>query len=212
MSPEILFRVCNGNSRPSESEKSRLKIKPAILHSFCRHKVQHCDYPAIIRSETSTVRGTYVHGLTEGDLWRLDTFEGNQYRREKVAVRILERVGDERGEGNVEGEGEVQTETYVWVAAADMLEEGEWDFAEFRREKIQRWLGDREDYHGEFGLWIREVSKGLGPRLTFANHDRDVDEAVRTQEGDPTGGRGSSGPITAQLEAAEEEKVFESAV
>lgn len=77
------------------------------------------------------------------------------YARRKVRVRVLEQKqhGDGEGEGeggmgdveqreedNVEGE-EVDAETYIWIAGADKLEEEEWDFAEFVRDKMGRWVG-----------------------------------------------------------------------
>ena len=88
------------------------------------------------------MRGTYVQGLTEGDLWRLDIFEGDEYERRKVKIKWIDR----KGEG--EEEVEVEVETYVWIAGEHRLEKGEWDFEEFTREKIGRWVGG-EEYDGE---------------------------------------------------------------
>ena len=148
MSEEVLYRVCYGSATPSEFQTSLLTSQPAILHSYCRHQVRHNDYPAIVDSPGSSVRGAYVRGLTEGDIWRLDIFEGDEYERRKVKVKILKEVGDDKGVGNVEGE-EVEVETYVWIVRKDKLEDKEWDFEEFRREKMHRWVGQREDYDGK---------------------------------------------------------------
>ncbi len=98
-----------------------------------------------------------MRGLTEGDIWRLDIFEGDEYERRKVSIRILKEAGDDKGSGNVEGE-EVEVETYVWIAGKDKLEDGEWDFEEFRREKMHRWAGQRDDYDGELRPSIRGMS------------------------------------------------------
>ena len=87
------------------------------------------------------VKGTYVHGLTEGDQWRLDLFEGDQYNRVKVKPRLLKE------DGNI-GE-EVDAETYVWADIEVGLEQGEWDFEVFRREKMGRWVGESKEYVGE---------------------------------------------------------------
>lgn len=57
------------------------------------------------------------------------------------------KVGDETEEGNVEGE-EVEVETYVWIAGEELLEAGEWDFEEFTRDKLKRWVGNQQ-YEGE---------------------------------------------------------------
>ncbi|KAL8783233.1 MAG: hypothetical protein Q9213_004797 [Squamulea squamosa] len=186
MEPRILRRVCYGTSTPMAFQASLLTIRPAILHNHCRHKVLHHDYPAQIPQANSSVRGSYVQGLTDGDIFRLDIFEGDEYERRKVKIRILDVEGNEAGEGNVEGE-EFETETYIWVAGRDKLEDGEWDFGEFRREKMQHWIGGRDEYD-------------------------EVDEAVRARESDPTGGRGMNGSITEKLEGKKGEKVLESAV
>lgn len=143
MAPKVLHRVCYGNHNPEPWQARLLTIKPAILHGFCRRKVQHADYPAIIPQANSTVRGILVTGLTPGDVYRLDTFEGSGYARRKVKVRALAKAEDNSREGNVEGE-EVETEVYVWIAGRDMLEDGEWDFGEFVREKMAWWAGDTE--------------------------------------------------------------------
>lgn len=131
MAPQVLHRVCHGSTAPDNPiyASHNLKATPAILHSFRRHKVRHADYPAILPVSGSTVRGTFVSGLTEADIWRLDLFEGDEYERKNVKARLLTKVGDETGEGNVEGE-EVEAETYVWIAGEERLEDEEWDFAE----------------------------------------------------------------------------------
>ena len=86
------------------------------------------------------MRGTYVTGLSDADIWRLDIFEGDEYERKKVKARLLTTVGNESGEGNIEGD-EVEGETYIWIAGRDKLEDEEWDFAEFQREKMRYWVG-----------------------------------------------------------------------
>ena len=106
------------------------------------------------------MRGTLVQGLTEGDLWRLDIFEGGQYTRERVRVSLLQRTSDEEGKDGVEG-GEVEAETYVWADDRQDLEEGEWDFAEFHREKMQRWIGTNEEYAGG----LKPSIQGLSPDI-----------------------------------------------
>ncbi|KAL8944672.1 MAG: hypothetical protein Q9211_000483 [Gyalolechia sp. 1 TL-2023] len=186
MEPQVLYRVCYGSSTPTSFQKSLVDIYPAILHKHCRRRVIGRDYPAIVPSPLESVRGTYVHGLTDGDVFRLDIFEGNEYERRKVKIRILEVEGDEEGKGNVEG-GEVEVDTYIWVADKDELEEGEWDFGEFRREKMQRWIKTSDEYAY-------------------------VDEAVRSRGGDPTGGRGVNGNITGQLKSEQEKEVMGGAV
>lgn len=149
MAPQVMHRVCHGSSDPDNPvfATHQLKTSPAILHDHRRHRVKHADYPAILPIKGSTVRGTYVTGLTAADIWRLDIFEGAEYSRDKVKVRILTETGDQSGKGNVEGD-EVEAETYVWSADPEELEDSEWDFAEFQREKMRFWVG--EEGAGEY--------------------------------------------------------------
>jgi hypothetical protein len=70
--------------------------------------------------------------LTDNDVRRLDLFEGDEYSRTKVWCRLLVDGKDEEGE-------EVEVETYVWSAGEERLEAKEWDFEEFRREKLKFW-------------------------------------------------------------------------
>ncbi|KAF2871253.1 hypothetical protein BDV95DRAFT_573613 [Massariosphaeria phaeospora] len=147
MAPQILHRVIWGTPfPPTPAHAALLRIRPAILHAHRRHKVRYADYPAILPSTTtSSVRGTLVEGLTDGDMWRLGIFEGEQYKRKKVRVRVLEQEdvtgsSSQPGDGHVEGE-EVEAEVYVWCSSPDELESEEWDFAEFVRDKMKWWVG-----------------------------------------------------------------------
>lgn len=152
MMPQILNRVCYGTLNPTFFQANLLTITPAILPDYTRRKVRYCDYPAVVPSPSpSSVRGTYVRGLTDGDIFRLDIFEGSQYERRKVKIRVLTQVGDATGKGNVEGE-ELEVETYVWIAEKTDLEDGEWDFAEFRKKKLTKWIGRNEEYLGRLTL------------------------------------------------------------
>ncbi|MCJ1238743.1 hypothetical protein MMC14_006734 [Varicellaria rhodocarpa] len=183
MAPQILHRVCYGTTSPTPFQISSLTIHPAILPNYCRHKVIHADYPAITPSSlpSSSVRGTIVSGLTDGDLRRLDIFEGDEYERRKVKVRFLEL-------GVGVSEEEVEVETYVWVAREEGLEEGEWDFEEFTREKMGRWVGNEE-------------------------YD-EVDQAVKAGEVDPTRGRRRGGEILGRLDrdGEKEKEILKGAV
>ncbi|EUC46742.1 hypothetical protein COCMIDRAFT_35609 [Bipolaris oryzae ATCC 44560] len=206
MAPPVLHRVIWGSpTPPTPAHASLLHIRPAILHAHQRRKVKGADYPGVVPvTATASVRGTLVQGLTDGDIWRLDVFEGSEYVRRKVGVRVLlpsrkvEGGGEKEEEGgmgdlaqreedNVEGE-EVEAETYFWVAGEHRLEGEEWDFTEFVREKMGRWVG--------------------GVEL------EDVDNAVAAAQGDPTGGRGANGDITRQLnqESRASREILESAV
>ena len=110
---------------------------PAILHGYCRRRVRYADYPGVIEDEDHQVFGTYTTGLTDANMEKLDIFEGSEYVRRKVKVKLLTEVGNAKGEGNVEGD-EQEAEVYVFLDKND-LEDKEWDLEEFRREKLGLW-------------------------------------------------------------------------
>ena len=43
----------------------------------------------------------------------------------------------------------VKTQTYVYIDEGG-LEDGEWDFEEFKREKLGRWVGVEGEYAGMY--------------------------------------------------------------
>ena len=199
MAPQVLHRVIWGSaSPPTPVHAGLLSIRSAVLKGHVRRRVKSKDYPAVTPSSGEEVRGTLVTGLTDGDVWRLDIFEGGEYERRDVRVRVL---GEEEGE-------EVQAQTYIWVAGEKLLEAEEWDFEHFVKEKMGRWVGEEVDDEGFKGLFVYcEQAGGFG--LT----DVDVDDAVKALQ-DPTGGRSANGEITRQLENGGKgaEKVLGSAV
>ncbi|TVY14502.1 Protein AIG2 C, partial [Lachnellula arida] len=159
MIPKILYRVCYNDENADQDPvkkllTSQLTIRPAILRDFCRHRVRGVDYPGIIPQEGHTVQGTFVTGLSDADISHLDMYEGSEYTRMHVKVEFPD--------------GQRDTETYVYTAGDECLEKREWDFEEFCREKLHRWLDDSDD----------------------SDEYREVDEAVALSGNDPTGGRG----------------------
>ena len=115
------------------------------------------------------MRGTLVEGLNEGDMWRLDIFEGDEYERRRVKVRLIEKDGKRMGEPREEELGaEVDCETYVWIASRCELEDREWDFDEFVREKIGRWIGSGGETEGEYNGKIAFETR---PSILGPSHD-----------------------------------------
>lgn len=168
MSPRVLHRVCHGPSLPNSTTRNlpnTLAIKPALLKGFQRHRVLHADYPGVVPDEAGTVRGTVVSGLTDGDMWRLDIFEGDEYERRSVKARPIVRNQECKSEPKEEDLGEeVECETYVWIAPNEGLEDREWDFEEFVREKIGRWVGEGAEEEGEYnGMSFETRPSILGP-------------------------------------------------
>ena len=167
MASPVLHRVCHGTSKPEPWQIQGLTIKPAILHNYRRHRVLGRDYPGLVPADSSSaatgepnpngggsdslsrssVRGTLVTGLTDADIWRLDIFEGSEYEKRAVKVRVLENEDGDSSGGNLtsnildakETGPEVEAVTYVWTADKDVLENEEWDFQSFLRDKMHLW-------------------------------------------------------------------------
>jgi hypothetical protein len=162
MAPAVLKRVIFGDPRNhSTTERPLPTPLPALLPRYRRHRVRHCDYPAVVPCDQSSVRGTLVTGLTSGDIYRLDMFEGEDYDRQVVRVRIDRKAAKQQIESGHEwdllDEEKLQEEgeegfayCYIWKADTNDLEPAEWDFKEFKEEKLWRWAGGHADYENEY--------------------------------------------------------------
>jgi hypothetical protein len=143
MAPEVFFTVCYRFATDDVRTLKKLHdFKPAILHGYRRSRVAHADYPGVLADAEHEVRGTYVTNITATNLYHLDRFEGDDYERRTVRVSLLSKVGNDKGEGNVEGD-QKECSVYVFLDPA-ALEGREWDFEEFRTTKMKNWT--REDY------------------------------------------------------------------
>ncbi|KAG5950209.1 hypothetical protein E4U53_005371 [Claviceps sorghi] len=133
MAPEIFFSVCYGDKNPPKVIRDLHTFTPALLQDFCRHRVKSVDYPGAVPEAGHQIRGVLVTGLTDANVQKLDFFEGSEYERRTVKVQVFGNVQDE----NIPGK-EVSAFVYVFLKVED-LEKREWDFEEFRRDKMMLW-------------------------------------------------------------------------
>ncbi|OIW30380.1 hypothetical protein CONLIGDRAFT_632439 [Coniochaeta ligniaria NRRL 30616] len=119
MAPEVFFSVCYNNQEVPAEIAKRHTFTSAILHGYCRRRVKYVDYPGITPDEKHQVFGTYATGLTDANVRKLDIFEGDQYERRTVKVKLLTHVGNAKGEGNVEGM-ERSADVYVFRDPQDL--------------------------------------------------------------------------------------------
>lgn len=153
MEPQVFFSVCYDNKDPPEEIRKRHTFQPAVLHGYCRRRVRSADYPGMVEDADHAVRGAVISGVTKANLERLDFFEGAAYDRRVVRPKLLTKVGNEKGEGNEEGE-QIITESYIFLDK-DWLEDKEWDFAEFRRDKLKKWTRAGYVFEGELTYLIK---------------------------------------------------------
>lgn len=177
MAPQVLHKVIHGRPDPEPWQKDLLTFKPAVLHGYRRHRVRWATYPGVIPasesaldsesgSEASTrpssVLGVVVSGLTDGDIYRLDQYEGDEYEMQPVKVRLIRNPSEKSESGaqkedspdshlrdvlNAAGadvidekEEDVDAKTYIYTAGDGQLEDAEWDFESFKKEKMAWWI------------------------------------------------------------------------
>jgi hypothetical protein len=141
MASEVLFTVLYQHTDPPDTIRKLHTFTPAVLDGYCRHRVKLEDYPGIIPELGRTVLGVYATGLTDANMEKLDYFEGPEYSRRAVTVKL---AGVRSGSHDTV----VETSTYIYNQPAD-LEEGEWDFEHFRKEKISLWSRGDFVFEGE---------------------------------------------------------------
>ncbi|KAH8702131.1 putative disease resistance protein Aig2 [Talaromyces proteolyticus] len=165
MAPAILHRIIHGSSTPEVWQKSLIISRPALLPGYRRYRVHNADYPALTPSDSADsppVLGTIVTGITEGDIYRLDRFEGSEYEKCSVRVKVLRGAAQtkcgEEGDGSLQHAlektanagcdesafremEEVEAMTYVWKDGKERLDvDQEWDYEHFKKEKMQWWV------------------------------------------------------------------------
>lgn len=130
------------------------------------------DAGPLSNSRPPAVRGTLVRGLRPGDVELLDIFEGDEYVRTPLRVvpipdapslpnterprdaNLADLLADltpaKMADILASGEGKVEeAHAYIWAAPLERLEGRVWDFAEFARQKANRWVRRGLDTDGE---------------------------------------------------------------
>lgn len=91
--PTITYRLFVYGSLCSRRLRRRLlgreiKAVPARLMGFAKVAVRAFPYPALVRAPTGETAGELLLGLKPKDLYRLDRYEGREYRRIPVWVWV----------------------------------------------------------------------------------------------------------------------------
>ncbi|KAI1177130.1 hypothetical protein F4777DRAFT_577415 [Nemania sp. FL0916] len=138
MIPEILYTVCYADKHVSPEISQLHTFEPAVLHGYSRRRRLGNDTPAIIEDSDHQVSGTLVTGLTDTLMLKLDYFEGREYYRKSVKVKLLApRSSSDKSRQFAETD-EITAEVYVFLDKSK-LEEEEWDLEEFYRDRLQAW-------------------------------------------------------------------------
>lgn len=137
MVPEIFFSACYDSVDVSSEISKLYTFQPAVLHGYCRRKRRYADSPGITEDLGHQVAGVFVTGLTDDIMIKLDYFEGREYHRRQVRVKLAAKVGNAAGSGNLGGETRA-AEVYVFNDKRD-LEQEEWDFKQFLNDRLLIW-------------------------------------------------------------------------
>ncbi|WP_332685782.1 gamma-glutamylcyclotransferase family protein [Devosia sp.] len=87
--PDVLGAVLG---RPVDMSSLRHATAPGYRAVFYPGRV----YPALVRVPAATASGLLLEGLSQLDLSVLDAFEGDEYRRDAIIVRV---AGEQRQAG-----------------------------------------------------------------------------------------------------------------
>ncbi|KAF9188211.1 hypothetical protein BGZ51_000738 [Haplosporangium sp. Z 767] len=147
MEPRVLASI----TRPGP--EADLYTVRASIEGYIRHPYHDAPYPGMIPSQDKmqAVEGLLVFGHTLMDRFRLDQFEGSEYTREVLSVKILDPVP---GAYNVEGrhkplsQGDlVQAYVYIFTGPREHLDQSrEWDFEAFQRDHLDVWMKTSSDF------------------------------------------------------------------
>ena len=108
--------------------RGRHAHRAARLHGFERRAVRGRTYPAIVARDGGSVDGMLHLDVDDGDLRRLDVFEGDEYERRTVVVRLLDGSACT-----------VPAQAYAWRDPGELLAH-DWDSAWFERHALDAFL------------------------------------------------------------------------
>jgi gamma-glutamylcyclotransferase (GGCT)/AIG2-like uncharacterized protein YtfP len=108
--------------------KQNFKSRPACLYNYTRNCIKGRIYPGIVEQRHSKVDGLIYYGVTQTAIQRLDYFEGIEYQRKTLQVKVIS--------------GElIFADTYV-VSSEHIndVEEKHWDADDFQRKYMSEYI------------------------------------------------------------------------
>ncbi len=106
-----------------------VEMQQACLHGYKRCAVDGADYPAIIKEETSKVKGKLIVNLCKEDLDILTFYEGDEYQTTPVEVKTENREI-------------ISALAYTWIVGIDRLLDWDWDKERFKQKALQFYISE----------------------------------------------------------------------
>lgn len=97
--------------------------KKAILKDYQRKQVKNTDYPAIMKSSYSEVKGLLLHGVDRYSLKIISFYEGSDYRCDDLTVWTNGKL--------------VNAKVFVWNSNVEELENFDWNYDEFAQNLLK---------------------------------------------------------------------------
>jgi gamma-glutamylcyclotransferase (GGCT)/AIG2-like uncharacterized protein YtfP len=114
---EMVFSKVTGIAMP--------KPTPGSLEHYRRVQVKGKPYPACYYQKNASVQGYVVSIDSEAILCKLDQFESDLYKRITVPVNTID--------------GMIEADVYIWNKAEALLNDKEWSYEEFVRDRLPHW-------------------------------------------------------------------------
>ena len=102
--------------------------RKGIIQGYKRYGLTDYVFPAVIEDPSSQVEGLLLSGLTETDLQILDDYEGEEYRKDQGAVRLVQPDPTMAEKNSITQESdteEVEALVYVWMEEYRHLLDGD---------------------------------------------------------------------------------------
>jgi gamma-glutamylcyclotransferase (GGCT)/AIG2-like uncharacterized protein YtfP len=114
---EMVFSKVTGLSMP----KSAL----GTLADYRRVQVNGKPYPACYFQKGASVQGMIISIDSEIVIHKLDQFESDLYKRITVSVSTTDGI--------------IEADVYIWNKAKALLNDNDWDYAEFVQKRLPQW-------------------------------------------------------------------------
>jgi hypothetical protein len=121
MFPQLFYKTLYGNKDPSDDIRDLHKFQMASIDGYQRLCVYQAAYPGITPATGRTVSGYLVTGLTAANLQKMDKYEGGQYDRKPLTIKLSKMLGT----GKVVSDGTVVADAYIFKYP-HVLEKKEW--------------------------------------------------------------------------------------
>ncbi|KAF9921340.1 hypothetical protein FBU30_008678 [Linnemannia zychae] len=139
-------KVLNAVTRPGPDSNVLYSVK-ATVQGYTRFTYHNQPYPGMIPSKDpqELVEGLLVFGHTPLELARLDQFEGSEYPRSILPVRLLSSVPssytiDGRVQGYEAGET-IDAFVYLFTGPLEHLDLNRpWDYEKFKQDHVKDWM------------------------------------------------------------------------